>query len=153
MANQEDPDVEMDVNAAPSPIMLKNALYARCANLPAESIFSQDDLLSLEVIPRNDLEQLLSCTRQLTKEGLFKLMSKDGRACWKVVKRDDAAKCVKESRSFLGNTLAHLFLFFLLLDISLSVPKRLWYTLILNHPDGRVLGLESSDCAPIYILP
>lgn len=98
MANQEDPDVEMDVSAAPSPVMLKNALYARCANLHSDSIFSQDDLLSLEVIPRNDLEQLLSCTRQLTKEGLFKLMSKDGRACWKVVKRDDAAKCVKESR-------------------------------------------------------
>lgn len=98
MASREDPDVEMDVSAAPSPIMLKNALYARCANLHAESIFSQDDLLSLEVIPSNDLEQLLSCTRQLTKEGLFKLMSKDGRACWKVVKRDDAAKCVNESR-------------------------------------------------------
>lgn len=98
MANQEDPDAEMDVSVVTSPKMLKNALYARCANLPAESIFSQDDLLSLDVIPGNDLEQLLSCTRQLTKEGLFKLMSKDGRACWKVVKRDDAAKCVKESR-------------------------------------------------------
>ena len=74
------------------PKIVKNALFARCANLPAESIFSQDDLLSLDVIPCNDLEQLLSCTRQLTKDGLFKLMSKDGRACWKVVKRDDAAK-------------------------------------------------------------
>lgn len=94
MADQESPDVEMDVSAVSSPKMLKNALYARCANLPAETIFSQDNLLSLNVIPDNDLEQLLSCTRQLTKEGLFKLMSKDGRACWKVVKRDDAAKSV-----------------------------------------------------------
>lgn len=71
---------------------LKNALYARCANLPAERVFNQQDLFSLEVIPNNDIHQLLICTQQLTKEGLFKLMTKDGRTCWKVVKKDDAAK-------------------------------------------------------------
>lgn len=84
--------VPMELDSVSSPKMLKNALYARCANLAADRIFNQNDLLSLEVIPNNDLDQLLSCTRQLTKEGLFKLMSRDGRACWKVVKRDDAAK-------------------------------------------------------------
>lgn len=99
MAKDKDNDNSKIEDAAPmetdpvsSQKMLKNALYARCANLPADRIFSQNDLLSLEVIPNNDLDQLLSCTRQLTKEGLFKLMSRDGRACWKVVKRDDAAK-------------------------------------------------------------
>lgn len=99
MAKDKDDDSSKIEDAAPMEIdpvssqkMLKNALYARCANLPADRIFSQNDLLSLEVIPNNDLDQLLSCTRQLTKEGLFKLMSRDGRACWKVVKRDDAAK-------------------------------------------------------------
>lgn len=99
MANEKGNDNSKLEDAAPMEIdpvssqkMLKNALYARCANLPVDTIFSQNDLLSLEVIPNNHLDQLLSCTRQLTKEGLFKLMSKDGRACWKVVKRDDAAK-------------------------------------------------------------
>lgn len=95
MENQVDPSAQDGTSAVPSLKMLKNALYAQCANRPAESIFTQDELLSLEVIPNNDLEKLLSCTRQLTKEGLFKLMTKDGRACWKVVKRDDAAKCGK----------------------------------------------------------
>lgn len=71
---------------------LTNALYARCANLPADRVFNQQDLFSFEVIPDNDLQQLLICTQQLTQEGLFKLMTKDGRACWKVVKKDDAAK-------------------------------------------------------------
>ncbi|MCJ1348449.1 34-kDa subunit of RNA polymerase III (C) [Peltigera leucophlebia] len=129
MANQEDPDAEMDVSVVSSPKMLKNALYARCANLPAESIFSQDDLLSLDVIPGNDLEQLLSCTRQLTKEGLFKLMSKDGRACWKVVKRDDAAKCVKGIPRFLKN-IGSFFLVFAVRYKSLSAEEALVYSYI-----------------------
>ena len=81
-----------DEDATSSQKELKNALYARCANLPADRVFNQQDLFSLEVIPDNDLQLLLICTQQLTKEGLFKLMTKDGRACWKVVKKDDAAK-------------------------------------------------------------
>ena len=94
MAKQEDTaDVEEgEINAVSSEKELRNALYARCASQPADKIFNQNDLLSLDVIPNNDLNQLLSCTRRLTKEGLFKLMSRDGRACWKVVKREDAAK-------------------------------------------------------------
>ena len=83
-----------DEDAASSQKELKNALYARCANLPADRVFNQQDLFSLEVIPDNDLQLLLICTQQLTKEGLFKLMTKDGRACWRVVKKDDAAKYV-----------------------------------------------------------
>lgn len=90
----------MELDPISSQKMLKNALYARCANLPADRIFNQSDLLLLDVIPNNDLDQLLSCTRQLTKEGLFKLMSRDGRACWKVVKRDDAAKYSQQSIQF-----------------------------------------------------
>ena len=84
--------VANEPSAISSPKELKNALYARCANLPADRVFNQLDLFSLEVIPNNDLQQLLICTQQLTKEGLFKLMTRDGRTCWKVVKKDDAAK-------------------------------------------------------------
>lgn len=94
MAKQDDIAKAEDVepSTVSSQKELKNALYARCANQPAERVFSQNDLLSLNVIPNNDLQQLLLCTRQLTKDGLFKLWSRDGRACWRVVKRDDAAK-------------------------------------------------------------
>ena len=87
-------EVVEEEDAISSQKELTNALYARCANLPADRVFDQQDLFSLEVIPNNDLQQLLICTQQLTKEGLFKLMTKDGRACWRVVKKDDAAKYV-----------------------------------------------------------
>ncbi|KAL8822997.1 MAG: hypothetical protein Q9191_006278 [Dirinaria sp. TL-2023a] len=78
--------------AEASPKELQNALYASCASQPADKIFDQHDLLALGVIPRDDLGLLLSCTRQLTKEGLLKVMTKDGVACWRVVKKEDAAK-------------------------------------------------------------
>lgn len=98
MAKDEDAKEEEAIADEPIAISshkeLKNALYARCANLPADRVFTQDDLFSLEVIPRNDLNLLLVCTKQLTKEGLFKLMTRDGRTCWKVVKKDDAAKYI-----------------------------------------------------------
>lgn len=71
---------------------LKNALYARCASQPEGKVFGQDELLSFGIIPDNDIQKLLVYTRQLTKDGLFKLMTKDGKVCWRVVKKDDAAK-------------------------------------------------------------
>lgn len=98
MSKQEDEDARDGDDAASNFITAastnetKNALYARCANLGAEKVYTQRDLLAFKIIPNDDLNQLLSCTRQLTKEGLFKLMTKDGRACWKVVKKEDAAK-------------------------------------------------------------
>ncbi|KAI4184762.1 MAG: hypothetical protein L6R41_004519 [Letrouitia leprolyta] len=75
-----------------SPQEITTALYARCASLPPETIFSQDDLLKLAIIPNNALDLLLQCTKKLTQEGLFKLLSRDGRAVWRVVKREDAQK-------------------------------------------------------------
>lgn len=71
---------------------LKNALYARCANQPAERVFDQNDLFDFGIIPNNDLGQLLLCVKQLTQDGLFKVQKKDERACWKVVKKEDAAR-------------------------------------------------------------
>lgn len=71
---------------------IRNALYARCASLEEKHVFDQEELLSFGVIPDNNVEQLLVHTRQLAKDGLFKLMAKDGKACWRVVKRADAAK-------------------------------------------------------------
>ncbi|KAL8746712.1 MAG: hypothetical protein Q9190_001305 [Brigantiaea leucoxantha] len=71
---------------------IKNAIYARCASKSSETIFSQSDILGMKVIPQDDLHLLLKCTQQLTREGLFKLMTREGRAVWKVVKKEDAAK-------------------------------------------------------------
>ena len=78
----------------PSPKEIQNALYARCASQPADKIFDQHYLLALGVIPNDDLGRLLLCTKQLSKDGLFKVMTRGGVACWRVVKREEAARSV-----------------------------------------------------------
>ncbi|KAL8698722.1 MAG: hypothetical protein Q9224_001722 [Gallowayella concinna] len=75
-----------------SPLEIKNALYARCASLPSETIFSQHDLLDLDLVPNRDIKLLLQCTQELTSDGLFKLLHREGRACWRVVKLEEAQK-------------------------------------------------------------
>ncbi|KAL8904871.1 MAG: hypothetical protein Q9207_002994 [Kuettlingeria erythrocarpa] len=87
----------MDVDHARPPATLssqeiKTALYARCATLPAETIFSQADLLELGIIPNNAVNILLECTKNLTEEGLFKLLTQENRPVWRVVKKEDAQK-------------------------------------------------------------
>lgn len=73
---------------------LKNALYARCAEQPPDTQFDQRNLLALNVIPKGkDQDQLLfECMQKLTDEGLFKLLTKDGRVVWRIVRKSDAAK-------------------------------------------------------------
>lgn len=98
-AKDEDAQVQDIDNDKPSPKdgvsspkELKNALYARCASEDDGKVFFQSDLLSYNIIPDNNVEKLLLYTQQLLNEGLFKLMTKDGKTCWRVVRRDDAAK-------------------------------------------------------------
>ena len=89
----KDEDVPMsEPSRVSSPKELRNALYAKCASFEEGHIFYQDDIFAFGIIPDNSVEQLQAYTKQLTKDGLFKLMSKDGKACWRVVKRADAAK-------------------------------------------------------------
>lgn len=89
----EDEDVTMtEPSDVSSPKELRNALYARCASFEVGHVFNQDELFAFKIIPDNSVEQLLAYTKQLAKDGLFKLMTKDGKACWKVVKRADAVK-------------------------------------------------------------
>ena len=71
---------------------LKNALYARCASRGVDLVFDQNDLLALGIIPNEDLAVLQACTSQLTKEGLLQVLKKDSGVCWKVVRKEDAAK-------------------------------------------------------------
>lgn len=89
----KDEDVAMNERSGvSSPKELRNALYAKCASFEDGHVFTQDDILTFGIIPDNSIEQLLAYTKQLAKDGLFKLMAKDGKACWKVVKRADAVK-------------------------------------------------------------
>ncbi|KAL6714016.1 34-kDa subunit of RNA polymerase III (C) [Lecanora helva] len=71
---------------------LKMALYSRCASMEENRLFDQEDLLSFNIIPNNDVHRLLVLTQQLAKEGLLKIMTKDGGICWRVIKKADAAK-------------------------------------------------------------
>ena len=88
-----DGDVPMkEPSGTSSPKELKMALYARCASLDEGRVFDQDELLSFKIIPDDSVQQLLVHTRQLAKDGLFKVMTRDNKICWKVVKKADAAK-------------------------------------------------------------
>jgi hypothetical protein len=91
-AQDLDTDKPSPKDGVSSPKELKNALYARCASEDDGKVFFQTDLLSYNIIPDNNIEKLLLYTQQLLNEGLFKLMNKDGKTCWRVVRRDDAAK-------------------------------------------------------------
>ena len=71
---------------------LKNAMYATCASLPENKTYDQNELLDLGTVPNRDVRLLQQCTSQLTNEGLFKLMTKNGRVCWRVVKKANAAR-------------------------------------------------------------
>ena len=90
-ANEEDVTMS-EPSGVSSPQELRNALYARCASFENGHVFNQDELFAFGIIPDNSIEQLLAYTKRLAKDGLFKLMTKDGKACWKVVKRADAVK-------------------------------------------------------------
>lgn len=89
----KDEDVTMiEPSGVSSPKELRNALYARCASFEEGHVFDQDELFAFGIIPESSIEKLLVYTKQLAKDGLFKVMTKDGKACWKVVKRADAVK-------------------------------------------------------------
>ena len=89
----KDEDVTMiEPSGVSSPKELRNALYARCASFEESHVFDQDELFAFGIIPESSIEKLLVYTKQLAKDGLFKVMTKDGKACWKVVKRADAVK-------------------------------------------------------------
>ena len=126
-----------------SPKELKNALYARCASEEDGKVFFQGDLLSYNIIPDNNVEKLLLYTQQLLNEGLFKLMTKDGKTCWRVVKRDDAAKYISCSWGFDLNAES-------LLGTKVLPQMKLWSIPTLNPQAEREYGARSFEHEPIY---
>ena len=71
---------------------MKNAIYASCAGLEQTQTFSQEQLFELNIIPDRDVTILQQCAEMLSREGLFKVMTKNGRLCWRVVEKADAAR-------------------------------------------------------------
>ena len=72
---------------------LQASLYTACrSRFALDQLFFQEDLLKLNIIPDDNLETLLRCAQALTNQKLFRLHAVDDRACWKVVKEEDAAK-------------------------------------------------------------
>ena len=76
------------------PRKLAAGLYAECrSTFPPDHLFYQQDLVSLGVIPNNDLSLLMQCAQSLVDQGLFRLLhGKDERLAWKLIAQEDAAK-------------------------------------------------------------
>jgi DNA-directed RNA polymerase III subunit RPC6 len=89
-------DKEDDAVAAAPPTLkeLCNALYSSCSLHDSDKLFFQEDLLGLNIIPKGDdeLQTLTKCIEKLLAQKLFKTHSKNSQVCWKVTKREDAAK-------------------------------------------------------------
>lgn len=72
---------------------LKTKLYELCRTMEESStVFRQDDLLALNVIPNNDVRLLLQITQRLCDEKLFKLVRDGSAAGWMYRTESDAAK-------------------------------------------------------------
>ncbi|GAQ46420.1 34-kDa subunit of RNA polymerase III (C) [Aspergillus tubingensis] len=73
---------------------LASRLYDACVNqFPSDHLFYQQDLLGLNIVPKNDLALLLSCAQSLVNQKLFRLLQgKNDRLAWKIISRDDAEK-------------------------------------------------------------
>jgi DNA-directed RNA polymerase III subunit RPC6 len=72
---------------------LKTKLYDLCRTTEESStVFRQDDLLALNVIPDNDVKLLLQVAQRLCDEKLFKLVRDGSAAGWMYRSEADAAK-------------------------------------------------------------
>lgn len=143
---EDSQDIDVPMGGTSSPREIQNALYARCASEADEGkTFSQDDLLEFGIVPDNDVTQLLLYTKQLTKDGLFKLMARDGKAYWRVVKKDDAAKCVflQKRQSWPESCLPFL-------DTNRCNRTKPWYILTLNRLDVKESGADCFVYEPTF---
>ncbi|KAI2089619.1 34-kDa subunit of RNA polymerase III (C) [Ophidiomyces ophidiicola] len=73
---------------------LASALYSKCVSeFSSDHLFYQQDLLSVGVIPNNDVALLMKCAQSLVDQSLFRLLQgKDDRLAWKVIEQSDAEK-------------------------------------------------------------
>ncbi|KAL4792767.1 RNA polymerase Rpc34 [Aspergillus venezuelensis] len=72
---------------------LASKLYDAClTNFSSDHLFVQQELLGLDIIPKNDLALLLQCTQSLVDQKLLRLLQKNDRLAWKIIPREDAEK-------------------------------------------------------------
>lgn len=73
---------------------LASSLYDACVSkFPADHNLSQQDLLGLDIIPKNDLTLLLQCTQSLVNQNLLRLLqTRNDKLAWKIIPREDAEK-------------------------------------------------------------
>ena len=73
---------------------IASKLYEECRDkFSADHLFYQKDLLSLGVVPNDNLTILLQCTQSLVDKKLLRLLhGKDGHLAWKVISQEDAEK-------------------------------------------------------------
>ena len=89
------PDIKME-DAEPAARSLldeatrADAIYDKCAEAAEGTIFYMRDLSSMGIA--NDISDLLNIANALVDKYLFKLLSFEGEACWKVRTRGDAEK-------------------------------------------------------------
>lgn len=68
----------------------KDQLYSICASSAPGGTFSQDDLMKTKVA--ETLKELMELCQVLVNEQLFELLETDGRLCWRVRGKEEAAK-------------------------------------------------------------
>lgn len=65
---------------------VKKKIYNFCASKPSTTTFSQADIMSTTLIPRNSPAILNTVTQSLTQSGQFKIMKRtDGTVCWRCI--------------------------------------------------------------------
>ena len=70
---------------------LKSQIYEQCLDEEPETVFRQQDILDMGVIPDNDAALLLEVTQRLVDEKLFKMV-RDGQLGWMYRPLEDALK-------------------------------------------------------------
>lgn len=73
---------------------LKTKLYDRCATEDHDTVFRQEDLLAMGIIPDDDVRLLLQITQRLCDEKLFKIVREGTIVCWMYRTVAEAAKLV-----------------------------------------------------------
>jgi DNA-directed RNA polymerase III subunit RPC6 len=75
--------------------VLKQAIYeAMRENGEEDRLYSQYDLLDLDIIPDRDAQLLLKTVQSLTNDKLLVVVSVSGGLAWRYRSREEAKKCV-----------------------------------------------------------
>jgi hypothetical protein len=129
--------------------ILKDALYEEMLQHgSSERLYTQNDLIGLNIIPRNDLMLLLKVVQGLCDERLL-VAATDNRTgiCWRYRSREDAKKCVSTSPLVFAQA-GKLTNLFPPVDIPLSrTTKWPWYTSSSTKPAETASGAALSRAA------